>query len=79
MNKNARHLIMEDTIMEDITTIFSQFAFPAAAYIGLFWWMIKSSEMHREETKELTKVIEQNSEAVAKLSVMIEERLPRNA
>lgn len=79
MNKNARHLVMEDTIMEDITTIFSQFAFPAAAYIGLFWWMIKSSEMHREETKELTKVIEQNSEAVAKLSVMIEERLPRNA
>ena len=79
MNKNARHLIMEDAIMEDITTIFSQFAFPAAAYIGLFWWMIKSSEMHREETKELTKVIEQNSEAVAKLSVMIEERLPRNA
>lgn len=79
MNKNARHLIMEDTIMEDITTIFSQFAFPAAAYIGLFWWMIKSTEMHREETKELTRVIEQNSEAVAKLSVMIEERLPRNA
>ena len=79
MNKNARHLIMEDAIMEDITTIFSQFAFPAAAYIGLFWWMIKSSEMHREETKELTKVIEQKSEAVAKLSVMIEERLPRNA
>ena len=70
---------MEDIAMEDITTIFSQFAFPAAAYIGLFWWMIKSSEMHREETKELTKVIEQNSEAVAKLSVMIEERLPRNA
>lgn len=79
MDKNARHLIMEDTIMEDITTIFSQFAFPAAAYIGLFWWMIKSSEMHREETKELTKVIEQNSEAVARLSVMIEERLPKNA
>ena len=79
MVKNARHLIMEDTIMEDITTIFSQFAFPAAAYIGLFWWMIKSTELHREETKELTKVIEQNSEAVAKLSVMIEERLPRNA
>lgn len=79
MNKNARHLIMEDTVMEDITTIFSQFAFPAAAYIGLFWWMIKSTELHREETKELTKVIEQNSEAVARLSVMIEERLPKNA
>lgn len=65
--------------MDEWLNVFSQFAFPAAAYIGLFWWMIKSSEMHREETKELTKVIEQNSEAVARLSVMIEERLPKNA
>lgn len=65
--------------MDEWLNVFSQFAFPAAAYIGLFWWMIKSSEMHREETKELTKVVEQNSEAVARLSVMIEERLPKNA
>jgi hypothetical protein len=63
--------------MEDITAIFSQFAFPAAAYIGLFWWMIRSNEMHREETKELTKVIEANTEAVARMSVMIDERLPK--
>lgn len=63
--------------MEDITNIFSQFAFPAAAYIGLFWWMIRSNELHREETKELTRVIEANTEAVAKLSVMMDERLPK--
>lgn len=64
--------------MEEIVSVFGQFAFSVAAYIGMFWWMVRSSEMHKEETKELTKVIEANSEAVARLAVMIEERLPKS-
>ena len=63
--------------MEEIVSVFGQFTFSVAAYIGMFLWMVRSSEMHKEETKELTKVIEVNSEAVTRLSVMIEERLPK--
>lgn len=61
----------------DIVSLFSQFLFPSAAYVGLFWWMIKSNEIHREEVKELTSAIERNTETQARLAVMIDERLPK--
>lgn len=50
-----------------ITTIISTLGFPIACCIGLFWYLTKESERHREETDKLKTAIDNNTIVITKL------------
>ena len=51
-----------------ITQVIGSLGFPIACTIGLFWYLVKISEQHKEETKGMTEAINNNTIAITKLS-----------
>ena len=50
-----------------ITQIISNLGFPIAVCVGLFWYIVKQSEAHKEETEKLRTAIENNTLIITKL------------
>lgn len=53
--------------MMDITQIVSTVGFPIAAYVAMFWYMIKQSERHKEEMDALKEALNANTNALIEL------------
>lgn len=47
--------------MEDILSAISTLGFPIAAYVGLFWYMMKKDEQHKEEINLLSQAVQNNT------------------
>lgn len=61
----------------DFTTIsqlISSVGFPIAACVALFWQMTKESERHKEEMNALKESLNQNTLAITKLVVFMQEK-----
>lgn len=50
-----------------ITSIIGSLGFPIAAAVGLFWYMIKQDEKHREEINGLREAVNNNTLVIQKL------------
>ena len=50
-------------ILQAVTTV----GFPIVAYGGMFWYMLKKDETHKEETSQLRTSIENNTIVMQKL------------
>lgn len=61
--------------MEEWLQAISTVGFPIGACIGLFVYMNRESERHREETIELKDVISENNGILASLKQLIEDKL----
>lgn len=50
-----------------LTSLITTVGFPIAMCIALFWYMIKQNELHAEETKNITSVINELKIAITEL------------
>lgn len=50
-----------------ISQIISNLGFPIAVCVGLFWYIMKQNESHKEETERLRTAIENNTLIITKL------------
>lgn len=50
-----------------ITTLISSVGFPIVVSIGLFWYIIKSNEQHKEEMQKLADAVNNNTLTMQKL------------
>lgn len=66
---------MSTELLEPITTFITNLGFPIAWSFILFWYINKQNDTHREEVKDLTKVIESNTEAVIQMKQLLEDML----
>lgn len=48
--------------------VIGSLGFPIACSIGLFWYLLKVTETHKEETKGMTEAINNNTIAITKLT-----------
>lgn len=58
--------------MMDITQIVSTVGFPIAAYVAMFWYMIKQSESHKEEMDTVKEALNANTAALIELKSYLE-------
>ena len=65
---------LEDQDMEDVLQAISTLGFPIAAYIGLFWYINKRDEQHKEEIGLLTQAIQNNTLVMTELKDRLEDR-----
>ena len=59
----------------EILTAISTVGFPIVACGGIFYYMNKEMETHKEETNGLKEVISKNNEILAQLKQLIEDKL----
>lgn len=57
-----------------ISQLISSIGFPIAACVALFWQMTKESERHKEEMNALKESLNQNTLAITKLVVFMQEK-----
>ena len=50
-----------------ITQVISNLGFPIAVCVGLFWYIMKQNEAHKEETENLRQAIDNNTLIITKL------------
>lgn len=55
----------------DVLTLIGNYAFPIVASIALFWQLNKNNQLHREETKELQKAIDNNTKALLQMAAKL--------
>lgn len=60
--------------MNAFVQLVSGLGFPIAAYIGLFWYIVKQDERHKAEMDKLAEALNNNTVAITKLSAAMEER-----
>lgn len=53
--------------MTELTQIISTVGFPIAAYVAMFWYMIKQTEAHKEEMDSVKEAINANTQALIEL------------
>ena len=53
--------------VETITQVISNLGFPIAVCLGLFWYLMKVNDAHKEETEKLRQTIENNTLIITKL------------
>ena len=58
--------------MMDLTQIISTVGFPIAAYIAMFWYIIKQSESHKEEMDTVKEALNANTAALIELKSYLE-------
>lgn len=51
----------------NIIDFIQQLGFPIAMCCALFWYMYKQNQIHREETEELRKTIEANTNILTRI------------
>lgn len=47
--------------MEDVLSAISTLGFPIAAYVGLFWYMMRKDEQHKAEIDLLSQAVQNNT------------------
>ena len=57
-----------------ISQLISSVGFPIAACVALFWQMTRESERHKEEMTALKESLNQNTLAITKLVVFMQEK-----
>lgn len=57
-----------------ISQLISSVGFPIAACVALFWQMTKENERHKEEMNALKESLNQNTLAITKLVVFMQEK-----
>lgn len=57
-----------------ISQLISSVGFPIAACVALFWQMTKESERHKEEMNALKESLNQNTLAITKLVLFMQEK-----
>ena len=58
--------------MTEITQIISTVGFPIAAYVAMFWYMIKQSDSHKEEMNSVKEALNANTAALIELKSYLE-------
>ena len=58
--------------MMDITQIISTVGFPIAAYVAMFWYMIKQTDAHKEEMETVKEALNANTAALIELKSYLE-------
>ena len=53
--------------MEEFQNLISTLGFPIAAYVALFWYMMKKDAEHKEEVTKMTEAINNNTLALQHL------------
>ena len=51
----------------EIITLVNSLGFPIAAYIGLFWYIVKSDKQHKSEMDKMSEAINNNTNALIRL------------
>ena len=54
--------------MESIAQIVSTLGFPIAAFLLMWWQLREENEAHRQETKDLTMAVNNNTQALIHLA-----------
>ena len=54
--------------MENLPDIISTLGFPMAAYVALFWYMMRKDADHKEEVTQMTEAIKNNTLALQHLA-----------
>lgn len=57
-----------------VSQLISSVGFPIAACVALFWQMTKESERHKEEMDALKESLNQNTLAITKLVLFMQEK-----
>lgn len=60
--------------IQDLTTLLSNYAFPIAACVALFWKMEKDRAEHKEEMVKITEALNNNTLVIQRLSDRLEDR-----
>lgn len=53
--------------MDELMQAISMVGFPIVAYGGMFWYMIRLNDNHRQEISILREALEQNTKALVEL------------
>lgn len=60
--------------MLDITQVISTVGFPIAAYVAMFWYMIKQTDTHKEEMETVKEALNANTAALIELKAYLERK-----
>lgn len=60
--------------MLDITQVISTVGFPIAAYVAMFWYMIKQTDAHKEEMETVKEALNANTAALIELKAYLERK-----
>lgn len=58
--------------MMDLTQIISTVGFPIAAYVAMFWYMIKQTDNHKQEMDAVKEALNANTAALIELKSYLE-------
>lgn len=56
----------------NIATLVSQFGFPIACCVAMFWFISKQESRHRDEIEAMTKALNNNTQVVAQMSTKLD-------
>lgn len=60
--------------MLDMTQVISTVGFPIAAYVAMFWYMIKQTDAHKEEMETVKEALNANTAALIELKAYLERK-----
>lgn len=58
--------------MDELLQAISMVGFPIVAYGGMFWYMVKLNDNHKEEIDVMREALNQNTRALVELKDLIE-------
>lgn len=64
--------------MEEVLQAISTLGFPIAAYVGLFWYMMKKDEQHKAEIDLLSNAVQNNTIVMTEIRDRLDELKDRN-
>lgn len=59
--------------MEEVLQAISTLGFPIAAYVGLFWYMMKKDEQHKAEIDLLSNAVQNNTIVMTEIRDRLDE------
>lgn len=57
--------------MDEVISLISNVGFPIAVCVGLFYFMMKQEDKHRDETDKLNATVEANTKVLTELCTLI--------
>lgn len=57
--------------MDNLVQVIQSLGFPVACVVALFWLIVRITDQHREEMKELTSAVNNNTQALVRLEEKI--------
>lgn len=58
-----------------ITQVIGSLGFPIVCCVALFWKLVKTDELHKEEMKAMTEALDNNTKALTTLATKLEVRI----